>query len=406
MQMILVFIAIAICITENVSVDFRTPDGQILLPERIPSTPVLFMEFKAFSRKFRLMLNDSSHCINGITMKKSLCDFSISSQSQDDCYGSLSFCGEISGKFILGQYIYNIRSTMASHIHISQVEYPVSNPNKINELISTVSTAKVTSDTQKRLPIFLINDFERVQEVGPSINQDTMQMFNISKKILEKNKWKRYNINLKLNGILNVVHSPLNVRQTNVPWAQTISEDHTEGLEQFDNIRMLKTFSDMFRSIDNKEDMMGKLMDQAGLIVLLQPSGSIVSGLTFSNGFGSSDRRFSIVRISGTDSYFHQGKVLAHEIAHSIGANHELGTKCLMKPEDSPVDNDEDAFLSNKAIDAMEHFLYKNKIRTDTINTCGNGLIDDDKECDSGLYAGSLCCTNRCRLRSGELCSN
>ncbi|KAH9411291.1 hypothetical protein HK407_06g11220 [Ordospora pajunii] len=404
MQMIFVFMAIAMCRLEVAAVHFRTPDGHILLPEHIPSTPVLFMEFEAFSRKFRLMLTDSSHYINGITMKKSLCDFSISSQSEDDCYGSLSFCAEISGRFVLHQYIYTIRSTAANSIHIHQAEYTAHHPNAITELKTATLPAKATKYPQKTLQIFLINDFERVQEVGPGINHKTVQMFNISKSILEKNKWKRYSINLKLNGILNVVHSPLAQNQPNTHSTQTILEDRTEGLEQIDNIRALHTFSGMFRSVDNKKDVVEELLDQAGLIVLLQPSGRIVSGLTFANGFGSSDRRFSIVRISGTDSYFHQGRILAHEIAHSIGADHELCGMCLMKPEANPVGNEDDVFLSSEAIDAVEHFLYTSNIHTDAANTCGNGLISDDKECDSGLYGGSLCCTNKCKLRPGMQC--
>ena len=64
-------------------------------------------------------------------------------------------------------------------------------------------TAVPMSQNINGRPVFLINDLERVQEVGPNINFDSLEKFHNSKRIFEKNKWSIHEIKLSLNGIIN-----------------------------------------------------------------------------------------------------------------------------------------------------------------------------------------------------------
>ncbi|ADM11638.1 zinc metallopeptidase [Encephalitozoon intestinalis ATCC 50506] len=390
------------CKTEEISLEFADLSGQMIPMESVPLSSSLIMVFRAFGRDFRLKLADSSLEINGTVMRQNLCDFSIECLDEEECYGSISFCNFIYGSFVSSGVMYRIQSGEDGRVIIKKLGNISMNRQEDSK------ERKEVKNTKKVIKVFLINDFDRVQEIGPDINLDTIEIFRNAKDIFERNRWSIDGIRLSLNGILNVIDKPLipksYVRLRELEMIKTRDID-PEWIEKTDSVGTLRKFSRILRPV-KENTRIGMLLEKSNLVLLLQTSSIKVNGLTFVGGMGSITRRFGVVKILESDSYFYKGKVLAHEIAHGLGAEHDLDKGCLMREEEGPLEKEESAVLSNRNIKQIERFILKNKIQFDEIDTCGNGVVEGEKECDSGLPNGSLCCTRQCKLRSGAQCDD
>lgn len=382
---------------------FTNANGECVSPQNIPKTPSMTMEFDAFGKRFKIWLRDSSHKVNGVVMKTNLCDFSVYVVNGTEAYGSISFCDSIHGSFVFSGSEYRICSFGPEEIEVEE-----SRDEAMNTPTSIVLHRREAS--KKFIKVLLVNDFERVQETGPNVNFDTIEIFNNAKMIFENNNWSKYDIELVLSGVFNVVDRPLmyepfdEFRRLN---RLRSGEAGSQDMEHVESIERLRTFSEMFASIE-KNSGAGELLAKANMTFLLQASDTTnkVNGLTFVGGAGSSARAFGIIKISDADSYFYKGKILAHELSHALGARHDLGTRHLMRKSEDPVDREEDASLSQKSITDIEDFISQNHLDFGDINTCGNGIMDKTKECDSGLPFGSSCCTRECKLRPQAQCDD
>lgn len=390
---------------EKTSPLFKDMDGAYISLDKISTVSSMIMEFDAFGRRFEIELRDSSRRTDGVLMKQSLCDFSIVTVNDAEAYGSISLCDSIHGTFVSSGLEYQLRSGGIDEIEVEKIRYE---PGSVQ--LSRANLLERKPGT-KVVKIFLINDLQRVQEVGPDINSDTAEIFDNAKKIFENNEWKRYGIELALNGILNIVDKPI----INESFSEFLGlsklrfggPSALQDLEKSRSMDKLRIFSEMFESIKNEPGDTNNLLASSNLVVLLQASDTDkVNGLTFIGGAGAPSKGFGIVEISENDSYFYKGKILAHEISHSLGARHDLDSKHLMRKEESPADREEEMPLSRRSIEEIEDFIAENETDFEAVNTCGNGIMDRTKECDSGLLFGSVCCTKDCKLRPRAECDD
>lgn len=383
---------------------FTNVDGDRVSSEDIPLTSPLFVEFDVFNRRFKVELRDSSYRAGRTLLKQSLCDFSTRLVGDPESYGSVSLCNSIQGSFVSSGSEYRMRSTENGEIEVEMLEHDVGGQPGEEDMHKDVSGRKV-------LRLFVINDFERVQEVGPGINVDTIEIFNNAKNIFEKSRWRRHNIELVLSGILNVVDRPLIYEPFNefqrLNRLRFDGSPEPQGDEQARSIERLKRLSEAVASVRNDLGDTYVHLGRSNLVFLLQASDTgRVNGVSFIGGAGSSLEGVGIVKILDADSYFYKGKILAHEISHSLGALHGPGTGHLMKEEEGPADREENTVLGETAIREIEDFIDRNKLDLGPVSTCGNGIMDGTKECDSGLPLGSVCCTRECKLRPRAQCDD
>lgn len=360
---------------------FMDAQGRRILPEDIPRASSLTMELGASGREFRIELHGASYRLDGLLMKQNMCEFSVTHVNGVDAYGSVSFCSSVHGSFILSGLEYEIRSVDAERVEIRERGHVAEDALKAGNAPQELSM-------KRAVKIFLINDAERVQEIGPEINLDTSEIFRSAKSIFEGNKWLKQT-ELVLMGTLNIVDRLLD------------SDSEVQDAEAR-SIERLRGFADAFQAM--RDGGSHPLLTASDVVFLLRRSDTArVNGLTFIGGAGSPDRGFGVVELNELDSYFYKGKVLAHEISHSLGAVHSVDG--LMKGEESPTEREEDVVLSSRNIGEMEAFMDRSG-GFGSADTCGSGFIDGAKECDSGLPFGSACCTRDCRLRPGAQCDD
>lgn len=113
--------------------------------------------------------------------------------------------------------------------------------------------------------------------------------------------------------------------------------------------------------------------------------------------------------------------VLAHELGHNLGAEHDSdecrpsptgGGAYLMHPYSVMGFERNNRFLSNCSRLAIGKVL-KRKASTCFVgaieNICGNGIVEDDEECDGGDVGHGTndpCCDSSCRFTPGSQCSD
>ena len=121
-------------------------------------------------------------------------------------------------------------------------------------------------------------------------------------------------------------------------------------------------------------------------------------------------------------------KVFAHEIGHNFGAIHDcLAPTCdntchacspncdcnsqfVMNPNQNVATNDFSPGTIQDVCNTLPSFnclKSVNNISSFSENTCGNGIVEGNEECDCGdLCAQDKCCTSDCKLTTNSKCSD
>lgn len=172
----------------------------------------------------------------------------------------------------------------------------------------------------------------------------------------------------------------------------------------------LEKYADFIGPIKNDPKNAGSLFATSNLIMLLtdKEDNNSIEGLTFIGGACSSSDCFSIVRFKKNDSLFYRGKIMAHEILHSLNATHDKeGNGMIMEKQGCTTCMEDDRNISNQTKEQISAFI-KDQQNTcfEKYNSCGSGMIEDGKECDSGSPFGSKCCMDTCNLKEEAQCDD
>jgi hypothetical protein len=93
-------------------------------------------------------------------------------------------------------------------------------------------------------------------------------------------------------------------------------------------------------NINKKGDPINFLIKKSTLIIhLTKRDNDQIEGLTFIGGNGSKRDKFSLIGLSKEDPLHYKGKVVAHEILHSLGAQHSGHSLMAEKFEESKEEN-------------------------------------------------------------------
>ncbi|ORZ38148.1 hypothetical protein BCR44DRAFT_242298 [Catenaria anguillulae PL171] len=129
----------------------------------------------------------------------------------------------------------------------------------------------------------------------------------------------------------------------------------------------------------------------------------------------TSDKSCGVVRGIRVVQLATQATVLAHEMGHTAGMGHDgNGNECpargyIMEPSSCKDCGFIASTWSNCSREAISTFFASSDTRCldSTPTLCGNGVVDEGEECDSGNRVnGSACCSPTCELRSGAQCED
>ncbi|XP_052018844.1 disintegrin and metalloproteinase domain-containing protein 25-like [Apodemus sylvaticus] len=142
----------------------------------------------------------------------------------------------------------------------------------------------------------------------------------------------------------------------------------------------------------------------------------IYLGLAFVGTVCEPSANCGVDRVLGRN-LFHFGQIIAHEMGHNLGMEHDTdsctcGVKnCLMAPTDSGITKFSNCSYSDFwATYATAKCMRKEKKSIGTLNIklCGNGVVDDGEQCDCGdryTCERDQCCNSTCTLKAGAACA-
>ncbi|KAM0687077.1 hypothetical protein COBT_001689 [Conglomerata obtusa] len=171
----------------------------------------------------------------------------------------------------------------------------------------------------------------------------------------------------------------------------------------------LQKYADLLLKIKNDPKNQNSPFSNANLIIIytLKKNISHIEGLTYRAGACSQNDTFSIIHVNDSDSVFYQAKVTAHEILHSMNASHNCDKNYLMDSQGCTTCREDDIRISNCTINEVVSYLDSQDEKCfKSDNLCGNGILDEGEECDSGMPFGSICCTEYCKLRKDAQCED
>ncbi|XP_069414234.1 disintegrin and metalloproteinase domain-containing protein 1a-like [Ovis canadensis] len=156
--------------------------------------------------------------------------------------------------------------------------------------------------------------------------------------------------------------------------------------------------------------------DVAHMIVGQHPKED--TGQAFLSGACSSDFAAAV------ESFHHEDVLLfaalmVHELGHNLGIRHDHSA-CICKDRPFCLMHEnitKESGFSNCSSDFFHQFLWEHKGaclfnkpghkgRLRRASRCGNGIVEEDEQCDCGTVCGlDQCCDDTCRLKSTALCN-
>lgn len=226
------------------------------------------------------------------------------------------------------------------------------------------------------LRIFFVNGYNGIRELGSNVKRDTYEVFKNAKRIIERIDFGGIRVKMVIMGMLedpNRDKENCKNNEERLEYFRKTFNDIKEGNFK-DNEGAFEYFIRKFNSIMHKEDDLKEkleyfikefndirenpMISSNLMILLLSSNNDDVEGASYIGGTAFPGDGYSLVRMDVKDSYFYRGKVLAHEILHTIGGQHDSEEGYLMNEY---LDQDgKEVKVSNRTIHEVGRFLKKN----------------------------------------------
>lgn len=319
---------------------------------------------------------------------------------------------------------------------------------------SSVSPFSTSESKQKTIELVIVNDPARTAQLGEDdVEVSTLQLYNIVQSLFDLTNFGGFHIRIQIVAVLSLtdddstssIHriprsvlssdpiSPHDLLDEMSSWIGTFVNPPFSFLSFF-SFKKKSSMSNFpwLKDFDHLQLLSGRVWDVSTVKKDVQDkhvsSGAdSVEGLAFVRGMCQSRFSVSIAKAPGVDlkhgsshliSLRYQAQIIAHELGHSLGASHDgFENRCpesgyIMQASAISTGRPLAIGWSSCSIEAMSEFLHHPDSRCLNIKNvpvtslCGNGIIDDGEECDSGSPNGTDCCSSTCKLTPGSECDD
>lgn len=186
------------------------------------------------------------------------------------------------------------------------------------------------------LRIALINEYDRYKELQSDAYNDTLEIFNNAKKIIESLEFDYFTLTLSNTIIISRTESNL------------LSNKKSEApLEDFE------------KNISKLKEVNSKLQKSDLLVLVTNDSVNEQEGLSYYQGMKDIDTRYMIINLDNKNTAYYNGKILVHEILHTLGSLHDKGNNGFLMDELFVNKNNREIILSDDRRHEVEAFVLK-----------------------------------------------
>ncbi|WUR03592.1 zinc-dependent metalloproteinase [Vairimorpha necatrix] len=313
-------------------------------------------KFKFDRRKFKLNVDNKKFIFtNG--SKNYITNPCVFTLEQEDSFGYLRICDEYLGLICTLKECWKLESTKDTDPYSVKIDkYSL---NKVTANFENFYKSEITNISKKlsddgliiknelrlvdkkilQLKIALINDYDRYKSLNKKANDETLEIFDMTRKILNSLKFKDFMVDIFLSINLN----------------RTTSNLISSKLK--DPLTTLESKISKIKSINNK------LYDSDLIILITNDKFNDREGMSYLNGLEDRETKYIIVNLDQEDTIFYKAKVLVHEILHTLGSSHDEEGDGFLMDKNFLDKNDKKVLLSEKSVKDIEKFVIKNKKR-------------------------------------------
>eukprot|EP00866_Antonospora_locustae_P002361 jgi/Antlo1/2361/1722 len=228
--------------------------------------------------------------------------------------------------------------------------------------------------------ILLINDVKRTARLGSSLIDETLNIFRSAGRIFEREDWGGYKISLKVSNIFNIEKGPvaLKIYRDKHIGQKVLSDSAEEEYESSHENALgimpgasqdasglrrrykkeLASMADMLERILANSKSEDEFHEKHDVVFLLSDeTNKDIEGISYDRcAFGRNICLGIVFTDSCNDSHFH-GRVLAHELVHTLGGPHDTEDGFLMEAISNKHTKQMDVQVSRATKLAVTQFL-------------------------------------------------
>jgi hypothetical protein len=306
-------------------------------------------------RKFRMKFNDKNFVFSNGS-KKYITDACMYSVISPNSFGHLYVCNQFKGLICTDKNCIEIeavsknnpRKIRVREFEQQNIEFRI--PERYKSGINSngffvYNNGKVYFKNNLRLSrkkiielrIGLINEYERYNQLQLYAYNDALEIFNSAKNIIENLEFNYFTLTLVNTIIISRTESNLLPNKK--------SEAPLEDFEK--NISKLKEINTRLQSSDL-------------LVLVTNDAANEQEGLSYYQGMKNIDTRYIIINLDPQNTAYYKGKILVHEILHTLGSLHDKGSSGFLMDELFVNKNDKEIRLSDERRHEVEAFVLKN----------------------------------------------
>lgn len=290
-----------------------------------------------------------------------MCTAGDSAEDTHECENSIEYKG-----YGISKMLFESTGTTASVCDCSEKRAALD----LQDAFKHTSGHDVQDLHAKSIRILLVNDAYRTKRLGTSILADTQRIFDNATQIFDEQDWGEYKINLKLSNVLNIEWAPS--VSMDCQWSADVSSDSldieqnpvlestasvsTNSKKRY--VSSLARFATMFGEIIGYAHANGILHKAPDVVFLVSEDiNEDVEGLSYNSCAFHKNRCFGMVFVDDTSDHYSHGRALAHEICHTLGAEHDARRGYLMSGISGLEEKGRAAQISDETRHAVISFL-------------------------------------------------